>query len=115
MQKKDSLEKLLKEVLFLDPKDQVRFASMWMKGIGGNRSLLRKVYLVVARAVCPMTGLKSWMESRLKKNVSLTTRRLDYECRYSKRVRREMTPYYLEKNFSLDKTYRIVSNSLNPS
>jgi len=95
MQRKDSLEKLLKEVLFLDPKDQVRFASMWVRGVREDRSLLLKIYFIVARGVNPATGLESWMESRLKKNMSLTPRRLAYECRYYKRVRREMTPYLL--------------------
>jgi len=90
-----SLEGFVKEVLFFDSKDQVRFASMWVKGIGGNRSLLQKIYFVVARALYPGTGLEVWIEGRLKKDMTLAPRRLAYECRYYKRVRREMTPYLL--------------------
>jgi hypothetical protein len=68
---------------------------MWVRGVREDRSLLLKIYFVVARGVHPATGLESWMGSRLKKNISLTPRRLAYECRYYKRVRREMTPYLL--------------------
>jgi 16S rRNA G527 N7-methylase RsmG len=95
MQGRDSLEMLLKDVLFLPPEDQVRLASMWIRRIEGNRSLQQEIYLVVARAVNPVTNLESWMESRLKKNMSLTPHRVAYECRYYKRVRREMTPYLI--------------------
>lgn len=91
----NGLEGFVREVLFLAPKDQVRFASMWVRGVREDRSLLLKIYFIVARGVNPATGLESWMESRLKKNMSLTPRRLAYECRYYKRVRREMTPYLL--------------------
>ena len=84
----NGLEGFVREVLFLAPKDQVRFASMWVRGVREDRSLLLKIYFVVAKGVHPATGLESWMESRLKKNVSLTPRRLAYECRYYKRARR---------------------------
>jgi hypothetical protein len=41
------------------------------------------------------TKFEEWMESRLEKDTTLTPKRLAYECRYYKRLKRELTPWLI--------------------
>lgn len=94
-EKKKLIEGLAKEILFLDSKGQVYLAKVWTRGIGEDRSLLLEIHSVVTEVLYPGIKLDVWMEGRLRKNMSLTPKRVAYECRYYKRVSREMTPYLI--------------------
>jgi hypothetical protein len=75
------------------PKDQKTFTSLWVKAIKENHSLHQEVFSIVGKGFDSSAKLKNWIESRLEKDLTLTPKRVAYECRYYKRLKREMDPY----------------------
>jgi len=84
-----------KEILLLNPTEQVYLAKLWVNGLRGNHSLVGRVAHIWLRDWHRRTKLEDWMESRLEKKITLTPKRLAYECRYYKRLKRELTPWLI--------------------
>jgi hypothetical protein len=87
------LRRLSLTVAFLDEKEQIQFLKHWLKEIKDKRYLLEEILIVVANAYYPTSKIEKWMESRLKKDISLTPSRIAYEYRYYKTIDRRMEPY----------------------
>ncbi len=95
-EKKKLIEKFTKEILFLDFKSQKYLAKLWGEGLNKqNRFWLKGIHFTLTQILYPGLKLQTWMEGRLRKNMSFTPRRVAYECRYYKRIKKEMTPYLI--------------------
>jgi hypothetical protein len=95
---KKQIKKLALTVAFLDKKSQVAFIRQYLNKIKDDKPLLEYTCVEAGRLYChshPDTGnnIEHWMEGRLEKDPAITPKRLAYECRYYKRLKREMTPY----------------------
>ena len=95
---KKQVRKLALTVAFLDRKSQAAFIKQYLNEIKDNKPLLEYTCVEAGKLYCRShldTGnnIEHWIESRLVKNPVMTPKRLAYECRYYKRLKREMTPY----------------------
>jgi hypothetical protein len=95
---KKQIRGLALTVAFLDGKSQVAFVKQYLNEIKGNKPLLEYMCVEAGRLYCrshPDAGnnIEYWMEGRLEKDPAITPKRLAYECRYYKRLKREMNPY----------------------
>jgi hypothetical protein len=84
-----------KEILFLSPTEQVYLSKLWVKGLRGNYSLVGRIADIWLKSWYGRTKSEEWMEGRLEKDMTLTPKRLAYECRYYKRLKRELTPWLI--------------------
>jgi|CryGeyStandDraft_6_1057127.scaffolds.fasta_scaffold22085_4 hypothetical protein len=87
-----SLEEFVKQITFLDSKDQVRLFRMWMNRVKEDVFVRTEIYSITASANYPMARVERWMAKRFRKNFNSSPKRMAYECTYYMRLDKRMEP-----------------------
>jgi hypothetical protein len=98
----DDVQKVFLTISSLKEDDQYRLRGLWLKEMRQNMEFFKKICEqtqreseIALKGGFIKPGLELWMETRIKKDPSLTPKRVAYECCYYKRVDRKMMPFLI--------------------
>ena len=92
MEMDDLINRLVGEISSLDRNGKIRFTKELAHAIEDDRPLLKELQHIFFMKSYPWAKVASWIESRLKKDMDLTPRRVAHECCHYKKLPRTMIP-----------------------
>jgi hypothetical protein len=88
----DLINRLVGEISSLDRNRKIRFTKELAHAIEDDPALLKELQHIFFMKSYPWAKVASWIESRLKKDMDLTPRRVAHECCHYKKLPRAMIP-----------------------
>ncbi len=89
----NGIRKLALTVAFLSEREQKEFFKNYLASV--SKRQVNKIFPLLATVVCDTSEIEKWIQTRLKNDMTLTPRRVAYECRVYKRIDRRLNPYLL--------------------
>ncbi len=90
---KIQVRKFFNEFLLLNNSEQLYFFKLWADELDKDSGLFKRIADLCFRKWFGEKGIEQWMERRFQGDMSLTPKRVAYECRYYFRLRRKMEPW----------------------